>query len=67
MVEKIIHYADLHLKLYKQHYRDKKVLELALDKWKKSKPDRIVFTGDLVHSKNQITPEAQNEKTVYQS
>ena len=51
MVEKIIHYSDLHLKLYKQHSRDRKVLELALEKWKKAQPDRIVFTGDLVHSK----------------
>ena len=57
MVEKIIHYSDLHLKLYKQHSRDRKVLELALEKWKKAQPDRIVFTGDLVHSKNQMTPE----------
>jgi DNA repair exonuclease SbcCD nuclease subunit len=28
-----------------------------LDKFKEIKPDRIVFTGDLVHSKNQMTPE----------
>ena len=60
MVEKIIHYADLHLKLYKQHKRDKKVLEKALEEWKKLKPDRIVFTGDFVHSKNQMTPELIN-------
>ena len=56
-INKIIHYSDLHLKLYKQHNRDKKVLELALTKWKDLKPDRIVFTGDFVHSKNQMTPE----------
>tara|TARA_R100001163_G_C5053628_1_gene190187 strand:+ start:842 stop:1630 length:789 start_codon:yes stop_codon:yes gene_type:complete len=59
-VKKIIHYSDLHLKLYKQHGRDKKVLEEALIQWKKIKPDRIVFTGDLVHSKNQMTPELIN-------
>ena len=29
----------------------------AFDEWKTLKPDRIVFTGDLVHSKNQMTPE----------
>ena len=44
-VKKIIHYSDLHLKLYKQHGRDKKVLEEALIQWKKIKPDRIVFSG----------------------
>jgi DNA repair exonuclease SbcCD nuclease subunit len=29
----------------------------ALSEWEVLKPDRIVFTGDLVHSKNQMTPE----------
>lgn len=28
-----------------------------LNQFQEIKPDRIVFTGDLVHSKNQITPE----------
>jgi len=60
MINKIIHYSDLHLKLYKQHKRDKKVLEQAFKLWKAEKPDRIVFTGDFVHSKNQMTPELIN-------
>jgi hypothetical protein len=29
----------------------------AFEQWKQIAPDRIVFTGDLVHSKNQMTPE----------
>jgi DNA repair exonuclease SbcCD nuclease subunit len=29
----------------------------AFEQWSNIKPDRIVFTGDLVHSKNQVTPE----------
>ena len=29
-----------------------------LDKFREIKPDRIVFTGDLLHSKTQLTPEA---------
>lgn len=60
MIKKIIHYSDLHLKLYKQHGRDKKILEQAIKQWKDLKPDRIVFTGDFVHSKNQMTPELIN-------
>ena len=60
MINKIIHYSDLHLKLYKQHKRDKKVLEKAIEEWTELKPDRIVFTGDFVHSKNQMTPELIN-------
>ena len=57
MIKTIVHYSDLHLRLYKYHERDKKVLTQALDEWREIKPDRIVFTGDLVHSKNQMTPE----------
>ena len=60
MINKIIHHSDLHLKLYKQHKRDKRVLEQAFKLWEKEKPDRIVFTGDFVHSKNQMTPELIN-------
>ncbi len=32
-------------------------METAIEKWRELEPDRIVFTGDLVHSKNQMTPE----------
>jgi DNA repair exonuclease SbcCD nuclease subunit len=32
-------------------------MEDAVRQWKEIQPDRIVFTGDLVHSKNQMTPE----------
>ena len=60
MINTIVHYSDLHLKLYKQHKRDKKILKQALKEWTDLKPDRIVFTGDLVHSKNQMTPELIN-------
>ena len=59
-IKTIVHYSDLHLKLYKQHTRDKNILEVALKEWKKLSPDRIVFTGDFVHSKNQMTPELIN-------
>jgi DNA repair exonuclease SbcCD nuclease subunit len=33
------------------------ILENAISQWKELRPNRIVFTGDLVHSKNQLTPE----------
>jgi DNA repair exonuclease SbcCD nuclease subunit len=57
MIKTIVHYSDLHLKLYKYHERDKAILKKAIEEWVQIKPDRIVFTGDLVHSKNQMTPE----------
>ena len=60
MIKKLVHFSDLHIRLFKDHelYRD--ILIDALNQWKEIKPDRIVFTGDLVHSKNQMTPELIN-------
>lgn len=57
MIKKIIHFSDLHIRLFKDHdlYRD--ILKQMFHEWKSIAPDRIVFTGDLVHSKNQMTPE----------
>ena len=57
MIDKIVHFSDLHIKLYKDHelYRD--ILKECFIRWSELKPDRIVFTGDLVHSKNHVTPE----------
>jgi DNA repair exonuclease SbcCD nuclease subunit len=57
MIRKIVHFSDLHVRLYKDHALYKGILEDAFKQWKDIAPDRIVFTGDLVHSKNQLTPE----------
>jgi len=57
MIKKIVHFSDLHIRLFKDHDLYKSILETAIEQWKEIKPDRIVFTGDLVHSKNQLTPE----------
>lgn len=57
MINKIVHFSDLHLRLFKDHDLYKSILTQALDQWKEISPDRIIFTGDLVHSKNQLTPE----------
>tara|TARA_R110001583_G_scaffold79358_1_gene214338 strand:- start:16623 stop:17405 length:783 start_codon:yes stop_codon:yes gene_type:complete len=57
MINSILHFSDLHLKLYKGHEQYRNVLRKCFKRWEEIKPDRIVFTGDLVHSKNQITPE----------
>ncbi len=57
MITKLVHFSDLHLRMYKDHklYRD--ILTDMINQFRALKPDRIVFTGDLVHSKNQVTPE----------
>jgi len=57
MINTIVHFSDLHLKLYKDHTHYRDILESCFKLWKEINPDRIVFTGDLVHSKNQMTPE----------
>ena len=57
MIKRLIHFSDLHIRLFKDHELYRSVLETALKEWETLQPDRIVFTGDLVHSKNQMTPE----------
>ena len=57
MIKTIVHFSDLHIRLYKDHDLYRKILTDMLDKFREIKPCRIVFTGDLVHSKNQLTPE----------
>jgi DNA repair exonuclease SbcCD nuclease subunit len=57
MIKRLIHFSDLHIRLFKDHDLYKKVMESAFNEWRTLQPDRIIFTGDLVHSKNQMTPE----------
>ena len=57
MIKKIIHFSDLHVRLFKDHDLYREILKDAFEQWRNIAPDRIVFTGDLVHSKNQMTPE----------
>jgi len=57
MIKRLIHFSDLHIRLFKDHELYRQILETALKEWRTLQPDRIVFTGDLVHSKNQMTPE----------
>ena len=57
MIQKIVHFSDLHIRLFKDHELYRGILKDMFDRFKHIAPDRIVFTGDLVHSKNQMTPE----------
>jgi DNA repair exonuclease SbcCD nuclease subunit len=57
MIKKLVHFSDLHIRLFKDHELYRGILEQAFKEWASIQPDRIVFTGDLVHSKNQMTPE----------
>ena len=57
MIQKLVHFSDLHIRLFKDHELYRGILTDMFEQFKEIKPDRIVFTGDLVHSKNQMTPE----------
>ena len=57
MIKKLVHFSDLHLKLFKDHDLYRLILNDMLNKFREVKPDRITFSGDLLHSKNQLTPE----------
>jgi DNA repair exonuclease SbcCD nuclease subunit len=57
MIKRLVHFSDLHIRLFKDHELYRGILETALKEWTSIQPDRIVFTGDLIHSKNQLTPE----------
>jgi DNA repair exonuclease SbcCD nuclease subunit len=57
MIKRLVHFSDLHIRLFKDHELYRGILEQAFKEWASIQPDRIVFTGDLVHSKNQMTPE----------
>lgn len=57
MINRLVHFSDLHIRLFKDHELYRGVLKQMFHEWGSIAPDRIVFTGDLVHSKNQMTPE----------
>lgn len=57
MIKKIVHFSDLHIRMFKDHELYRGILNDMFNQFKQIAPDRIVFTGDLVHSKNQMTPE----------
>lgn len=57
MINKIAHFSDLHIRLFKDHDLYRGILNDMLNQFKEIKPDRIIFSGDMVHSKNQMTPE----------
>jgi len=57
MIKKLVHFSDLHVRLFKDHELYRGILNDMLEQFREIKPCRIVFSGDLVHSKNQMTPE----------
>ena len=56
-IQKIVHVADLHIRLFKRHEEYKEQFQKFFDECRKQQPERIVVVGDIVHSKNTVTPE----------
>ena len=57
MIKKLVHFSDLHVRLFKDHELYRGILIDMFNQFREINPDRVVFSGDLVHSKNQMTPE----------
>jgi DNA repair exonuclease SbcCD nuclease subunit len=54
---KIIHLSDTHIRNLKYHEEYREVFNKIFETLKIEKPDYIVHTGDIAHTKNQISPE----------
>ena len=61
MITKIAHIADIHFRNIQRHSEFRAICENFVDQMRRIKPERIVIAGDLVHSRNQISPELVNE------
>lgn len=54
----IAHISDVHIRFGSRHDEYKLVFQRTIDDLKKSKPKRIVITGDLFHIKITLSPKA---------
>lgn len=61
MINKIVLLADIHFRPYKRKHEFRAVCEAFIAHMKDAKPDRIVIAGDIVHLRNQVSPELVNE------
>lgn len=60
-IKTIAHIADIHFRNYQRHDEYRAVFDNFFDKMSSIRPDRIVIAGDVVHSRNVISPELVNE------
>ena len=60
-IQKIVLIADIHIRTLKRHLEYRAVSEAFFAHMVIAKPDRIVIAGDIVHSRNQMTPELIDE------
>ena len=62
-IDKIYHVSDIHIRNFKRHSEYKRVFQNLADYISKTKTENsiICLTGDIVHSKTDITPELVQE------
>ena len=56
-MKRIAHISDTHIRNLKYHREYKHVFKEIYDSLKQEQPDYIVHTGDLAHTKTQLSPE----------
>lgn len=61
MIKSIVQIGDIHYRTLRRHQEYRAVSEAFFAHMRVAKPDRIVITGDIVHSRNQMTPELIDE------
>lgn len=54
---KIVNIGDIHIRLFKMHNIHREQFKKFYNQLDEVKPERIIITGDVVHSKIQISPE----------
>ena len=54
---KFAHISDTHIKNLKYHYEYRIIFEQLYEKLREEEPDYIIHTGDVAHTKTQISPE----------
>ena len=57
---KLAHISDTHINRIKYHDEYRQIFEQIYETLREEKPDYIVHTGDLFHSKLELTPECVN-------
>ena len=62
MIRKLFHLSDIHIRLFTRHEEYNEIFEKLYKEIQKHKKDQeclIVLTGDIVHSKNDLSPELE--------
>lgn len=60
-IQKVVLVADIHYRTLRRHQEYRAVADAFFAHMREAKPDRIVIAGDIVHSRNQMTPELVDE------